>query len=286
VRFAFGGLSPPPMKPPARAQILPVPDKEVVFPRSHAPMETDENALPTGQCAPVPAPLKSPSEPDQSTVARVGGMLVALLRDGPTDEHKQAATVAMCHLACDDDLRRAMGSAGAIQQLVAVATEGTAAQKANAAAALKMLAFNDHENKAIIARAGAIEPLVALLREDTDAAAALSNLAVNDDNREAIAKAGAIEPLVAIIRDGASSRRGSAAAALNNLASNAANRWAIASAGAIEPLVALARDGTVEQREQATSALKMLAYKNDENLVAISKAGHLAGLAARFDDVL
>ena len=53
----------------------------------------------------------------------------------------------------------------------------------------------------------------------------------------------------------------------------------IAAAGGIESLVLLARDGGAEEQPHATNALRVLVVNNDENLVAVSKAAALAGLA-------
>jgi len=101
----------------------------------------------------------------------------------------------------------AIAEAG-IAPLVALARDGTEAQKENAAGALRNLAAND-ANKVAIAEAGGIAPLVALARDGTEAqkeeaAAALAVLAVNDANKAAIAREGGIAPLragVAVARD-------------------------------------------------------------------------------------
>jgi len=101
----------------------------------------------------------------------------------------------------------AIAEAG-IAPLVALARDGTEAQKENAAGALRNLAAND-ANKVAIAEAGGIAPLVALARDGTEAqkenaAGALRNLAANDANKVAIAEAGGIAPLragVAVARD-------------------------------------------------------------------------------------
>jgi len=260
----------------------------------------------------MPAPRAQVKPVRQSDIE----MLVQLVQDGrlPGDNDKQdtaaSAAASLCSLACDPDLRKAIALAGGVEPLVSLAREGTGPQKANAAAALKMLAYNDPRNKQWIALAKGIAPLVALLvpseaggmdgdgaeavadgdcagpavlgeRSET-AAAALCNLACEGELRKEIARAGAIAPLVTLLSvgEGPSTRKGSAAAALNNLAGDDENRCEIAKAGAIPLLVRLARDGTALQREQAEAALKMLAFNNDANLVAISKEGHEAGLAA------
>ena len=87
-----------------------------------------------------------------------------------------------------------------------------------------------------IAQAGGIAPLVALARDGTDgqkqwAAAALWNLAVNDDNQVAIARAGGIAPLVALARGGTNAQKEQAAAALRNLSFNKTNLAAMKDLG-------------------------------------------------------
>jgi len=142
----------------------------------------------------------------------------------------------------------AIAEAG-IESLVALARDGTEAQKEWGAATLLNIAAND-ANGLAIAEAGGIAPLVALARDGTEAqkenaAGALRNLAANDANKVAIAEAGGIAPLVALARDGTEAQKGAAAAALAVLAANDANKAAIAREGGIAPLragVAVARD--------------------------------------------
>ena len=103
-------------------------------------------------------------------------------------------------------------------------------------AELKMQAGGKPTVAPVLAKDGTdITKLVALVRDGTDAqkknaAAALWNLAVNDDNEIAIAKAGGIPPLVALIRDGNDAQKHFAAGALRILAENDDNRIAIAKA--------------------------------------------------------
>jgi len=228
------------------------------------------------------APVATGSGHDNAEALGVEPLIVALVKASMMDDKsKLIAATSLSNLACDPIFRKDIAKAGGIEPLVTLARCGTDVQKKQAALALKMLAYHDHENKARIAIAGGIEPLVALIDEGNEAAAALSNLAVNDDNRVAIAEAGGIERLVALLRDGHTSWKGDAAAALNNLALNDHNRAAIAEAGAIDDLVLLARDGeTAQERQLATNALKVLVLANDENLVAVSKAACRAGLGA------
>ena len=200
------------------------------------------------------APVASGSGHDNAQALGVEPLIVALVKAAMMDDKsKLIAATSLSNLACDPTLRKDIAKAGGIEPLVALARGGTEIQKTGGSG-LKMLAYHDHENKARIAIAG-YRALVALIDNGNEAAAALSNLAVNDDNRVAIAEAGGIERLVKLLRT--ATPLGRMAAALNNLALNDQNRAAIAEAGAIDHLVMLARDGeTAQERQLATNALK------------------------------
>lgn len=206
-------------------------------------------------------------------------LIVALVNAATLDDARGVAARSLSNLACDDAFRRDIARAGGIEPLVALVKDGAFEQQQMAIVALKMLSFRDHANKVLIRIAGGIAPLVDLVQDYTFAAATLSNLAVDAENRVAIAQAGGIEKLIAQVRNGHGAWRADAAAALNNLALDDTNRSAIAAAGGIESLVLLARDGGAEEQLHATNALRVLVVNNDENLVAVSKAAALAGLA-------
>ena len=166
-------------------------------------------------------------------IGLAGGIevLVTLSRDGTKAQKAKAASALRMLAYKDQDNKKWMGEAQAIEPLVA-----------------------------LLAPCGADGDAAANSEVCEMAAAALCNLAHVPELRTEIAQAGAIERLVALLTArGTRARRGTcmtisavAAAALNNLAvDNDANKAAIGQAGAIPPLVHLARDGTEWQRRQA-----------------------------------
>jgi hypothetical protein len=105
-----------------------------------------------------------------------------------------------------------------------------------------------------------------------NAAATLSNLALNADNEVAIPAAGGIAPLVKLLTEGSAVAKEKAAGALSNLAGNADNEVAILAAGGIAPLVKLLTEGSAVAKEDAAGALRSLA-RNADNKEAIAAAG-------------
>eukprot|EP00633_Aureoumbra_lagunensis_P010972 CAMPEP_0197340372 /NCGR_PEP_ID=MMETSP0892-20130614/45615_1 /TAXON_ID=44058 ORGANISM="Aureoumbra lagunensis, Strain CCMP1510" /NCGR_SAMPLE_ID=MMETSP0892 /ASSEMBLY_ACC=CAM_ASM_000538 /LENGTH=679 /DNA_ID=CAMNT_0042845095 /DNA_START=84 /DNA_END=2124 /DNA_ORIENTATION=- len=162
---------------------------------------------------------------NQIAIANAGAIrpLIDLLSSG-TATAKENAAGALKNLAVNDNNKIAIANAGAIRPLIALLSSGTATAKEYAAGALRNLAANANNKIAIanagairplidfnniaIANAGAIRPLIALLSSGTatakeNAAAALQNLAANNDNnRIAIANAGAIRPLITLANSG------------------------------------------------------------------------------------
>ena len=120
-------------------------------------------------------------------IASAGGILplVALVRNGATEEQMEWAARALWFLAVSNDANRAaIVSAGGIRPLVALVRDGTTdEQKLYAAGALKEIAHgnpanseanrstnaaNRAANRAAIADAGGIPPLKALWRNGTE----------------------------------------------------------------------------------------------------------------------
>ena len=133
------------------------------------------------------------------------------------------------------------------------------------------------------AQADGIPRLVELLKTGSAeaksyAAAAIGNLAVNNDNNKvSIAKAGAIPLLVELLKTGSDEAKTKAAAALANLAGCAKDEVSIAEAGAIPPLVELLETGSAEAKTQAARALGNLAGCA-KNKVSIAEAGAIPPL--------
>ncbi|KAJ8599422.1 hypothetical protein CTAYLR_008006 [Chrysophaeum taylorii] len=217
-------------------------------------------------------------------IAKAGAIpvLVKLARD-ENEEAREKAAAALWNLAANAENQIAIAKAGAIPVLVKLAKDGNEEAREKAAAVLWNLAANA-ESQIAIAKAGAIPVLVKLAKDGNDAArknaaGVLGNLAVNAENQIAIAKAGAIPVLVKLTKDGNDAARKNAAGALWNLSVNTENKIAIAMAGAI-PAGAIPvlttnsrKKGRRWREKKAAGALWNLACNDDENQIAIAKAG-------------
>ena len=200
-------------------------------------------------------------------------LIVALVNAATLDDARGVAARSLSNLACDDAFRRDIARAGGIEPLVALVKDGAFEQQQMAIVALKMLSFRDHANKVLIRIAGGIAPLVDLVQDYTFAAATLSNLAVDAENRlecpgEALRSSSRRYAVGAWRADGGCSQQ---------LGADDSNRRRSLPQAHREPH--LARDGGPEEQLHTTNALRVLVVNNDENLVAVSKAAALAGLA-------
>ncbi|CAJ1446766.1 unnamed protein product [Effrenium voratum] len=258
------------------------------------------------------------------------------LRNFAAGEAREKAAEALRNLATNADNEIAIAQAGAIFSLVELLSRGTPVGQENAAAALgnqrrqpdchrqgrchpsaggapeprhacgsgkRRGLTSNSDNKIAIAKAGAIPPLVELLSRGTpvgqeNAAATLSNLAVNSDNQ--------IPPLVELLSRGTPVGQENAAGLTSNddnkiaiakagkrrvstlgLTSNSNNDYAIpkagaipplVEAGAIPPLVELLSRGAPRNQGWAAAALQHLAANYSDNKIAIAKAGAIPPL--------
>ena len=178
-----------------------------------------------------------------------------LLRDVGNDEAQEAAARALVLFAVDDCNKAVIAAAGSVPLLVDLVEHGSVGAKEQACWALTNLAVNPCLRR-VIAEASGVETLLLAVVEDDGsdlcqamAAAALANMAWDDDTAAIIMGMGAIDALVDLERSGSALVKEMVAWALGNLACSSPDvRLALAGAGAIPPLIELLRSGTYGAR--------------------------------------
>ncbi|KAH8047723.1 ubiquitin-protein transferase [Aureococcus anophagefferens] len=152
------------------------------------------------------------------------GVALTLLRDVGNDEAQEAAARALVLFAVDDCNKAVIAAAGSVPLLVDLVEHGGVGAKEQACWALTNLAVNPCLRR-IIAEASGVETLLLAVVEDDGsdlcqamAAAALANMAWDDDTAAIIMGMGAIDALVDLERSGSALVKEMVAWALGNLA--------------------------------------------------------------------
>ena len=179
-----------------------------------------------------------------------------------------------------------IAAAGSVPLLVDLVEHGSVGAKEQACWALTNLAVNPCLRR-VIAEASGVETLLLAVVEDDGsdlcqamAAAALANMAWDDDTAAIIMGMGAIDALVDLERSGSALVKEMVAWALGNLACSSPDvRLALAGAGAIPPLIELLRSGTYGARARAGRALAVLSSHMADEKGVLARA--LEGLGAR-----
>ncbi|EGB01871.1 hypothetical protein AURANDRAFT_69414 [Aureococcus anophagefferens] len=216
------------------------------------------------------------------------GFALKLLRDVGNDEAQEAAARALVLLAVDDCNKAVIAAAGSVPLLVDLVEHGSVGAKEQACWALTNLAVNPCLRR-VIAEASGVETLLLAVVEDDGsdlcqamAAAALANMAWDDDTAAIIMGMGAIDALVDLERSGSALVKEMVAWALGNLACSSPDvRLALAGAGAIPPLIELLRSGTYGARARAGRALAVLTSHMADEKGVLARA--LEGLGALQD---
>ena len=214
------------------------------------------------------------------------GVALKLLRDVGNDEAQEAAARALVLFAVDDCNKAVIAAAGSVPLLVDLVEHGSVGAKEQACWALTNLAVNPCLRR-VIAEASGVETLLLAVVEDDGsdlcqamAAAALANMAWDDDTAAIIMGMGAIDALVDLERSGSALVKEMVAWALGNLACSSPDvRLALAGAGAIPPLIELLRSGTYGARARAGRPPAVLSSHMADEKGVLARA--LEGLGAR-----
>ncbi|NWH57435.1 ARMC3 protein, partial [Geococcyx californianus] len=200
--------------------------------------------------------------------------LLEIDNDGVKVAASQAISVMCENLAS----KRAFGLQG-IPQLVQLLSSDSEEVKEAAARALANLTAASPSNASAVAEAKGIEPLVNMLNAQRDgavanAAAVLTNLAMQEPFRANIRSCGIITMLAEPLRSTNSQVQSKAALAVAAFGCDADGRTELKNAGGLAPLVELLHSKNEEVRKNACSAV-MVCASDEQTAVELCKLGAL-----------
>ncbi|NWI18048.1 ARMC3 protein, partial [Crypturellus soui] len=206
--------------------------------------------------------------------------LVNLLRND-NDGVKAAASQAISAMCENLASKRAFGPQG-IPQLVQLLSSDNEEVKESAVVALANLTAASPSNASAVAEAEGIEPLINTLSAQRDgavanAAAVLTNMAMQEPLRLSVLSQGAMHALVGPLRSTNSRVQSAAAFAVAAFACDADARTELRNANALRPLIELLRSRNDEVRRNACWAV-MVCASDEPTAIELCRLGALENL--------
>ncbi|XP_067869833.1 armadillo repeat-containing protein 3 isoform X2 [Heterodontus francisci] len=211
----------------------------------------------------------------QEGVEKALVMLLGINNDGVRTAACEAVSV-MCE---DVASKEAFRTEGGILHLVPLLTGDNVEMKEAAALALANLTTANSSNASAVFDAEGVEPLVKLLTEPEDgiivnAAATITNLALQEPIRASIQSYGAMTAIVEPLKSSNTLVQSKAALVVASLACDANGRTELRNAGGLEPLVELLHSNNDEVRCNACWAV-LVCGKDEPTTAELCKLGAL-----------